>query len=147
LKVIGIELETTTEYELVRVDLASLWKKFNVKSFKKKIHDTISDDFYIFYHNYNPNNRNEFTLLVGCLVKTLENVPQGLTGREFTSQKFVRIISASKSINDIHEIWNHFNTRLISINRKFSYDYIELKSTKDNYFFDSVKLFVSINEN
>lgn len=122
LNIIGISVRTTNENEQAAKDIPALWEKFMSESITEKIPNKISNEVYCIYTEYESDHTKPYTTILGCQVKSLEEVPTGMIGKtieETEYEKFTAKGNLQEGIvyNKWLEIWNK------DLNRKFTSDF------------------------
>lgn len=110
LKIIGIECRTSNEPGKAEVDIPALWEEFYARDIASKIPHKISDDVYGLYCKYDGNHTKPYTLIIGCKVSALKDIPDGMVGHEVPASKFAVIPAhgeyPSALIESWQKIWN-----------------------------------------
>jgi len=109
-KIIGISVETTNQNGQSGVDLEKLWGKFWGENIQDQITNKVNDDIYAVYTDYESDYTGKYTTIIGVPVNSLECIPNGFMGREFTLGKYKKFVSIGKMpeavLNTWMEIWN-----------------------------------------
>ncbi|WP_338760427.1 effector binding domain-containing protein [Bernardetia sp. ABR2-2B] len=122
LNIIGISVRTTNENEQAAKDIPALWEKFMSESTTEKIPNKISNEVYCIYTEYESDHTKPYTTILGCKVKSLEQIPTGMIGKTIEKteyEKFTAKGNLQEGIvyNKWLEIWNK------DLNRKFTSDF------------------------
>lgn len=121
-KFIGMSVRTTNQNNQAQKDLGQLWGKFYSEDILNQIPNKISPHIISIYTDYESDFKGAYTALLGVQVSSLEEIPQGLVGREFPADNFQKFIAQGEMpqavLNTWTEIWNK-----ASLNRKYSYDF------------------------
>lgn len=144
-KLIGISVRTTNQNNQAEEDLGKLWGQLISENVFEKIPNKISSEILAIYTDYHSNYTEDYTTIIGVPVSNLEEIPNGMVGREFEPQDFKKFTAKGempKAVVDTWiEIWNQDET----LNRKYSYDF-ELYGANCNKGADSeVEIFVAVN--
>ena len=78
--IIGITMRTTNENEQSSKDIPALWNKFMTGNILSKIPNRVDDTVYCVYTRYEKDHTKPYTTLLGCKVKDLGVIPEGLEG-------------------------------------------------------------------
>jgi predicted transcriptional regulator YdeE len=122
-KIIGIETETTNENGKSATDLSKLWEKFYSEHVQGKIPNKKSDDIYSIYTDYESDYNGKYTSIIGLKVNSLNQVPDGLIGREFNGGKYQKFIAKGQMPNAVMEIWKEIWKQDNELNRKYTTDF------------------------
>ena len=144
-KIIGISVRTTNENGQSMIDMGELWSRLYADKIISKIPDRISDDIYAIYTDYASNYKGAYTAIIGCKVKSLDKIPNGMTGKIIQGGKFLCYNEKGKLPDVVvarwKEIWNNDSL----LNRKYAADfevYNQEHSTPEN---TEVDILISIN--
>jgi predicted transcriptional regulator YdeE len=86
--IIGVSVRTTNENNQAVQDIPVLWNEFFAKNISEKIPDKLDDTIYCIYTDYEKDHTQPYTALIGCKVRSLENIPEGLTGKAFNESHY-----------------------------------------------------------
>jgi predicted transcriptional regulator YdeE len=78
--IIGISVRTTNENMQAMKDIPALWNKFMTGQIAEKITNKIDDMVYCVYTDYEKDHTKPYTTILGCRVKSLDHIPEGMTG-------------------------------------------------------------------
>ena len=93
LKIIGIATQTSNNDGQAIEDLGKLWAQFFGDNIIVKIPNAISSNIYSVYTDYESDFRGKYTTIIGLEVSTLDEIPEGMVGREFQPQIFKKYIA------------------------------------------------------
>ncbi|WP_417445309.1 GyrI-like domain-containing protein [Joostella sp.] len=82
-KIIGISIRTTNENGQASQEIAELWQRFMSENVISKIPNKIDNAVYSLYTEYESDHTKPYTAILGCKVKNLNNVPNGMFGKSF----------------------------------------------------------------
>lgn len=122
-KIIGIETETTNENGKSSTDLGRLWEKFYTENVPSKIPNKENDEIYSIYTDYESDFRGKYTSIIGLKVNSLDQIPDGLIGREFNGGKYQKFIAKGQMPNAVMESWKEIWTKDKELNRKYTADF------------------------
>ena len=109
-KIIGIEIRTTNENGQSRTDISELWKRFYKEDIKNKIPNKIDSDVIGLYTDYESDFRKPYTMIIGCRVSSLDELPGGMVGKAILSANYsvfnVRGKLPDELINTWKQIWS-----------------------------------------
>ena len=122
-KIIGIETKTTNENGKSAEDLGKLWEQFYSENIPTKIPNKKNDEIYSVYTDYESNYNGKYTCLIGMKVDSLDQIPNGLIGREFESGKYQKFLAKGQMPNAILETWQEIWKKDKELNRKYTADF------------------------
>lgn len=86
--VIGISVRTTNENEKMAVDITALWSRFFEEGILEKIPGKLDSSIYCVYTDYEGDFSQPYTVLLGCKVDSLDQIPEGMRGIEIAGGEF-----------------------------------------------------------
>jgi len=121
-KIIGISVRTTNENNQAAKDIPALWQKFMSEGLLNAIPNKVDNDIYCLYTHYEKDHTKPYTTLLGCKVKTLDNIPEGMVGYEFEGGNYINLPAKGDLMNGAVynkwlEIWG------MNLNRAFTADF------------------------
>ncbi|MRM95519.1 AraC family transcriptional regulator [Riemerella anatipestifer] len=122
-KVIGISTRTTNKDNKSKEDLGKLWGQFYAENIFEKIPNKVSDEIFSIYTDYKSNYTEEYTTIIGVPVSTLNEIPNGLVGREFEAENFQKFVAKGEMSNAVINTWIDIWNRDEELNRKYTYDF------------------------
>jgi predicted transcriptional regulator YdeE len=117
--IIGISVRTTNENQQA---IPELWNKFITEGIAAKISTKGNDDIYCVYTEYEKDHTHPYTAVIGCRVKDLKIIPEGMVGTTIHSGTY-KIFTAKGNImhGAVYNEWmNIWNTKL---KRAYTTDY------------------------
>jgi predicted transcriptional regulator YdeE len=88
--IIGVSVRTTNENKQADQDIRSLWGKFMSEDVFQKIPNKIDDSLYCMYTDYEKDHTKAYTTIIGCRVSSLDNIPEGMTGKTIESGNYAK---------------------------------------------------------
>ena len=122
-KVIGISVKTTNKNGQSITDMGQLWNKFYSENILSTIPDRLSDDIYSIYTDYKSDYTEDYTAIIGCKVKSLDHIPNGLIGRQIQGGNFLRYISKGQIPDAVVKTWQEIWGNNKKLKRKYTADY------------------------
>ena len=122
-KIIGISTRTTNQNNKSQEDLGKLWRQFYAENIFEKIPNKISNEILSIYTDYKSDFTEDYLTIIGVLVSTLNEIPNGLIGREFQSDNFKKFTAKGEMPNAVVNTWIEIWNRDKELNRKYSYDF------------------------
>ncbi len=110
-KIIGISIRTTNENNKAVGDISNLWNKFLSEKLIEKIPNKISPEIYSVYTDYEGDYTKPYTTILGCKVEKLDQIPEGMIGKQFECEKYYKSIAKGDITKGIvfqawQKIWN-----------------------------------------
>ncbi|WP_394330373.1 GyrI-like domain-containing protein [Nitritalea halalkaliphila] len=75
------------------------------------------------YTDYKGDFTDEYTTIIGVPVSTLDEIPNGLIGREFKSENFQKFTAKGEMPKAVLDTWIDIWQRDSELDRKYSYDF------------------------
>ena len=122
-KLIGISVRTTNQNNQVQEDLGKLWGQFISENIHEKIPNKISNEIFAIYTDYQSNYTEDYTTIIGVPVSTLNEIPNGMIGREFQPENFKKFVAKGEMPKAIVDTWTEIWQQDENLNRKYSYDF------------------------
>ena len=143
-KLIGISVRTTNQNNQVQEDLGKLWGQFSSENINEEIPNKISNEILAIYTDYQSNDTEDYTTIIGVPVSTLTEIPNGMIGQEFQPENFKKFIAKGEMPKAVDDTWINIWEQDENLNRKYTYDF-ELYGANCNKGTDSeVEIFVAV---
>ena len=143
-KLIGISVRTTNQNNQVQEDLGKLWGQFSSENIYQEIPNKISNEILAIYTDYQSNDTEDYTTIIGVPVSTLNEIPNGMIGQEFQPENFKKFIAKGEMPKAVDDTWINIWEQDENLNRKYTYDF-ELYGANCNKGTDSeVEIFVAV---
>lgn len=143
-KLIGISVRTTNQNNQVQEDLGKLWGQFSSENINEEISNKISNEILAIYTDYQSNDTEDYTTIIGVPVSTLNEIPNGMIGQEFQPENFKKFIAKGEMPKAVDDTWINIWEQDENLNRKYTYDF-ELYGANCNKGTDSeVEIFVAV---
>lgn len=109
--IIGLSVRTTNENGQSGKDIPALWGRFMAEGIMEKIPNKISTDIYCIYTDYEKDHTKPYTTFLGCNVSSLEQIPDGLTGKQINTGNYIKRSAKGNILqglvfNEWLKIWN-----------------------------------------
>ncbi len=143
-KVIGISIRTANANHQSQQDLGKLWGQFFTENIVAKIPNKISSHILTIYTDYESDYTGEYTAIIGVPVSTLDEIPDGLIGREFEAENFQKFIVEGETQCAVVDAWIDIWQRDKELNRKYSYDFEVYGENSNNGDKFEIEIFVAI---
>ena len=122
-KIIGISTRTTNKDNKAQQDLGQLWGEFYSENIFEKTPNKLSNEVLTIYTDYKSDFMEDYTTIIGMPVSTLDEIPNGLVGREFQANNFQKFTAKGEMPNAVVNTWIDIWKRNKELNRKYSYDF------------------------
>ncbi|WP_340066830.1 GyrI-like domain-containing protein [Ascidiimonas aurantiaca] len=122
-KIVGITIKTTNQDGKAAEDLGKLWEQFYSQDISGKILNKKSDAIYSVYTDYESDYTGKYTCIIGLCVESLEQIPDGLTGREFESGEYRKFIAKGQMPKAVSETWQEIWKKDKELNRTYTADF------------------------
>ena len=76
--VVGISVRTSNVTGTALQDIQGLWDTFMSEQIMEKIPDKVNSDIYAIYTDYEGDHLEPYTMVLGCRVSNLDQVPEGM---------------------------------------------------------------------
>lgn len=123
IKIIGIATRTTNKDNQSQKDLERLWGQFYAENILEKVSNKISNEIISIYTDYKNDYTEDYTTIIGIPVSTLNEIPNGLIGREFPFENFEKFVAKGEMPNAVVETWVDIWKKDKELNRKYTYDF------------------------
>ncbi len=92
-------------------DIPALWNKFLSEKLIEKIPNKLSLEIYCIYTEYEKDHTKPYTTIIGCKVENLDEIPEGMIGKEFKAGKYQRFVAKGDTtkgcvVQEWLKIWN-----------------------------------------
>lgn len=142
-KIIGISVRTINKDGHAKRDISNLWHSWFDKGLFDKVPTKVNDEIINMYTNYDSDEHNYYTTILGHKVNSLEKIPDGMVGMEIQASNYLEFISEGKLPTCVLDTWEDiWNSK---IDRKYSADFDVYDPNKMDPENARVKTYVSIN--
>lgn len=143
-KIIGISTRTTNQNNQSQTDLGKLWGQFFADGIIDRIPNKISGDILAIYTDYVSDFKEAYTTLIGVPVSTLDEVPEGLIGREFLPDNFEKFVAKGEMPQAVVDVWVDVWNRDAELKRKYSYDFELYGAKSQNGTESEVDIYITV---
>ena len=88
--IIGIAVKTSNQNGQSGIDIPALWHKFMAEAMLEKIPHKIDNTLYCMYTDYEKDHTQPYTTILGCQVKNLDSIPDGMTGKLVKNGNYIK---------------------------------------------------------
>lgn len=143
-KIIGIAVDTSNQNGQNAEDLGNLWGQFFADNLIEKIPNSNGNDILAIYTDYESDFRGNYTAILGLKVSSLEQIPDGLIGREFEAGNFKKFCAKGIIPNAVIDTWEEIWTDDKQLKRKYTYDFELYGPKSQNGENSEVEIYVAI---
>lgn len=142
--IIGIAVRTTNENNQAAEDIAALWGRFLNDGVLEAIPNKVNNHVYSMYTDYEGDHTQPYTAILGCSVKNLDDIPEGMTGKSVSGGNYVKIsaqgdLTQGLIVNEWTKIW------AMGLDRAFTADYEFFDESEQNPKDARVDFLVAVN--
>lgn len=111
LTIVGIATRTSNDKGKAEKDIPQLWEKFMADGVTHRIPNKVNDTIYAIYTDYEGDHTKPYTLVIGCHVDSLDNIPEDMTVKLVPPANYNTFVAKGDLtkdavINTWMEIWN-----------------------------------------
>jgi len=108
--IIGISIRTTNEQNLAATQIAELWGRFMAENTLDAIPGKIDQTIYSLYTDYEGDHSKPYTAILGCKVRDLNSVPEGMIGKTVSGGDYHKTtakgdLTKGLIVNEWQTIW------------------------------------------
>ncbi|MNU78432.1 Bacterial transcription activator, effector binding domain [compost metagenome] len=122
-KFIGISTETSNQNGEASAAIGALWGQFISENLLSKIPNQLNPDIVCIYTDYESDYTGKYTCLLGLKVNSLEDIPEGLVGREFEVGNYQVFLAKGDLPQAIVDTWQNIWEQDKTLNRSYTYDF------------------------
>lgn len=119
--IVGIHCRTSNSAEAGPHDISQLWDRFYREDIINKIPGKTSSEVIALYCDYEGDYTQPYTLIIGCPVSSLDNVPQGMVGKIIPASSYAVFHAKGEHPKKLIETWGDIWQQ--SLNRTYTGDY------------------------
>ncbi len=82
-QMIGIQVRTSNQNGRAAKDIPALWHKFMSEQIFQKVPNRVEDKVYVAYTEYEGDHNSPYTMVLGCKVDNLEEIPEDMVAYRF----------------------------------------------------------------
>ena len=110
LTIVGIAIRTSNQPGKGDRDIPELWGKFMAENVVNRIPNKVDETIYAIYTDYEGDHTQPYTLVIGCKVFSLDNIPEDMTVKIVPASNYTQFtakgdLTKDAVINTWMEIW------------------------------------------
>lgn len=110
LSIVGISKRTSNAPGKAEKDIPDLWKKFMSTHIMESIPNKLNNNIFALYTDYESDHTGAYTIIIGCEVESLDNIPETFTVKFVPESKYQKFTAKGDLTNDAvinkwMEIW------------------------------------------
>jgi len=142
--VIGIAVRTTNENGQAGKDIQAMWTTFMTDNILAKIPNKTSTTVYGIYTDYELDYTKPYTTILGCEVKNLDEIPEGMVGKKIDSGLYQKFEAKGNLMQGVvYQEWEKIWT--MDLNRAYTADFEVYDEKSQNPEDAMVEIFIAIN--
>lgn len=131
--IIGIPIRTTNKDYQAMKDIGEVWERFYADGIMAKIPAKTDETIYALYTDYETDFRGEYTFILGCTVKSLDEIPEGLKGHTVTGGSYLKFSAKGKIPDAVGQQWQEIWAKDDELDRAYTTDFeVYGKKAKDS---------------
>ncbi|WP_299487560.1 GyrI-like domain-containing protein [uncultured Allomuricauda sp.] len=128
LNIVGLAARTSNDPGKADQDIPKLWEKFIAENTLNRIPNKVDQTLYAIYTDYEGDHTKPYTIVIGCNVSKLDNIPEDMTVKMIPESNYTKFIAKGDLTKDAvistwMDIWN------TNLNRTYTTD-IEIYGEK-----------------
>lgn len=104
-QVVGIAVRTSNANGQAATDIEALWTRFWTEDIRNKVPNSISEDIYAVYTDYESDYTGAYTMIIGMPVNSLEQIPEGYEGITIEKDNYKKYVSKGKMPEAVVKTW------------------------------------------
>ncbi|MFK7771221.1 MAG: GyrI-like domain-containing protein [Saprospiraceae bacterium] len=142
--IIGIDTRTSNQEGKAAQDIPALWNRFLSQNLMEQVPNKVGAEIFCIYTEYEGDHNLPYTALLGCKVDNLDNVPEGMRGMTFTTQKLEKF--TTKGNLQQGAVWQKWlKIWEEQLDRTYSFDFEVYGEKAQNPEAAEVDIYISVN--
>ncbi len=139
---VGISVRTTNQNSQSQQDIGGLWTRFMNERLMAQIVDRTSDDTYCAYTDYETDHTGPYTAVLGCMVSSLDHIPDGFIGITIPADKYLVYYLDGDFPANIGAAWKQIWASDVS--RKYTSDYDWYKANPKSFEETEARIYLAV---
>lgn len=111
LTIVGLATRTSNDRGKADKDIPQLWEKFMAENALNRIPNKVDETLYAIYTDYEGDHTEPYTIVIGCNVAHLDNIPEDMTVKMIPESNYTKFtakgdLTKDAVINTWMDIWN-----------------------------------------
>ncbi|MGW9684136.1 GyrI-like domain-containing protein [Flagellimonas sp. 2504JD1-5] len=111
LSIVGLSIRTSNDPGKADKEIPQLWEKFMADNTVARIPNKVDETIYAIYTDYEGDHTRPYTMVIGCNVFNLDNIPDDLTVKMVPPANYTKFtakgdLTKDAVINTWMDIWN-----------------------------------------
>ncbi len=102
---VGIDCRTSNDAGAAMNDIPALWERFYSENIISQIPDKASEDVIALYCDYEGDHTRPYSVVIGCPVRTLDNVPEGFVAKKIPGGTYALYRAIGEHSQALIETW------------------------------------------
>lgn len=142
---IGIAIRTSNANGKAAQEIAELWGRFLSEKILEQIPNKVDDTIYSMYTDYEGDHNQPYTAILGCKVRSVEQVPDGFISKSVSGGEYVKLtakgdLTKGLVVNQWSKIWE------MDLPRKYSADFELFGDKAQNPLNAEVEFYIAVKE-
>lgn len=121
MKLIGIECRTSNDPNKGPKDIPHLWERFYGEKIFSLIPNKASPEVIALYCDYEKDYTKPYTVVIGCPVTTLDEIPKGMVGKTIPAAMMTQFKAQGEFPQSLIQAWD--TIWKADLDRAYTYDY------------------------
>ncbi|WP_246139843.1 GyrI-like domain-containing protein [Flagellimonas hymeniacidonis] len=100
LTIVGLSARTSNSKGKAEKDIPQLWEKFMAENVPSRIPHKIDDTIYAIYTDYEGDHTAPYTIVIGCNVFNLDNIPEDMTVKMVPAANYTQFVAKGDLTKD-----------------------------------------------
>lgn len=140
--VIGVPVRTSNQDGSFLKDVPPLWEQFHREQLAEKIPGRLNHDLLAVYTDYESDYTKPFTYIIGCEVRSLNYIPEGMIGIEIQPSKYAVFTASGEFPKSMMITWQ--NIWRSEVKRTYTTDFEVYHSDFNPQSNPEVKIYIAI---
>lgn len=105
INMIGLSCRTSNNGD-AQNEISLLWERFGNENIADLIPNIASDDVMCVYCDYEKDHTRAYTVVIGCITTSLDDIPEGLVGKELPSATYAVFPVSGDFPESLIDVWN-----------------------------------------
>lgn len=120
--IVGIECRTSNAIAAGPQDIPRLWDRFYSQNIINQITNKTSTEVFALYCDYESDYTQPYSLVIGCPVSSLDNIPEGMVGKAIPAGSYACFSALGEHPKSLIETWGNI-WQQADLKRTYTGDY------------------------